>query len=47
VTSPEGLASYEAALYVVEQLFGTDEALNIASALIFRPSHLEAPIAAK
>lgn len=46
VTSPGGLASYESALYVVEQLFGRDEALNIASALIFGPSNLEAARAA-
>jgi transcriptional regulator GlxA family with amidase domain len=42
ITSPGGLASYEASLYVVEQLFGKDEALTIASALIFGPSNLEA-----
>lgn len=42
VTSPGGLASYEASLYVVEQLFGKDQALTIASALIFGPSNIEA-----
>ena len=44
VTSPGGLASYEAALYVVEQLFGKDQALSIASALIFGPSNIEAAL---
>jgi transcriptional regulator GlxA family with amidase domain len=38
ITSPGGLASYEASLYVVEQLFGKDQALTIASALVFGPS---------
>jgi transcriptional regulator GlxA family with amidase domain len=47
ITSPGGLASYEAALYVVEQLFGKDEALTIASALIFGPSNIEAALPAK
>jgi transcriptional regulator GlxA family with amidase domain len=42
ITSPGGLASYEASLYVVEQLFGKDQALTIASALVFGPSNLEA-----
>jgi transcriptional regulator GlxA family with amidase domain len=42
VTSPGGLASYEASLYVVEQLFGKDQAVSIASALIFGPSNIEA-----
>jgi transcriptional regulator GlxA family with amidase domain len=44
ITSPGGLASYEAALYVVEQLFGKDQALTIASALVFGPSNIEAAI---
>jgi transcriptional regulator GlxA family with amidase domain len=44
VTSPGGLASYEASLYVVEQLFGKDQALSIASALIFGPSNIEAAL---
>ena len=30
VTSPGGLASYEASLYVVEQLFGKEQAMSIA-----------------
>jgi transcriptional regulator GlxA family with amidase domain len=30
ITSPGGLASYEASLYVVEQLFGKEQALSIA-----------------
>ena len=47
ITSPGGLASYEAALYVVEQLFGKDEALTIASALIFGPSNIEAAISTR
>jgi transcriptional regulator GlxA family with amidase domain len=47
ITSPGGLASYEASLYVVEQLFGKDQALSIASALIFGPSNLEAAITTK
>jgi transcriptional regulator GlxA family with amidase domain len=47
ITSPGGLASYEAALYVVEQLFGKDQALTIASALVFGPSNIEASIATK
>jgi transcriptional regulator GlxA family with amidase domain len=47
VTSPGGLASYEASLYVVEQLFGKEQALSIASALIFGPSNIEAATAAR
>ena len=47
VTSPGGLASYEASLYVVEQLFGKEQALTIASALIFGPSNIEAATATK
>jgi transcriptional regulator GlxA family with amidase domain len=47
ITSPGGLANYEASLYVVEQLFGRDEALNIASALIFGPSNIEAAVTTK
>jgi transcriptional regulator GlxA family with amidase domain len=42
ITSPGGLASYEAALYVVEQLFGKDQALTVATALVFGPSNLTA-----
>jgi transcriptional regulator GlxA family with amidase domain len=40
ITSPGGLASYEAALYVVEKLFGKDQALRIAAAPVFGPSKL-------
>jgi transcriptional regulator GlxA family with amidase domain len=47
VTSPGGLASYEASLYVVEQLFGKEQAMSIASALIFGPSNIEAAITPK
>jgi transcriptional regulator GlxA family with amidase domain len=47
VTSPGGLASYEASLYVVEQLFGKEQAMTIASALIFGPSNIEAAIMTK
>ena len=44
ITSPGGLASYEASLYVVEQLFGREQAMTIASALVFGPSNIEASI---
>jgi transcriptional regulator GlxA family with amidase domain len=47
ITSPGGLASYEAALYVVEQLFGKDQAMTIASALVFGPSNIEAAVTSK
>jgi transcriptional regulator GlxA family with amidase domain len=47
ITSPGGLASYEAALYVVEQLFGKDQAMTIASALVFGPSNIEAALPTK
>ncbi|HXH11927.1 MAG TPA: DJ-1/PfpI family protein [Alphaproteobacteria bacterium] len=47
ITSPGGLASYEASLYVVERLFGREQALTIASALVFGPSNLEAASAGK
>jgi transcriptional regulator GlxA family with amidase domain len=47
ITSPGGLASYEASLYVVEQLFGKDQAMTIASALVFGPSNIEASISPK
>jgi transcriptional regulator GlxA family with amidase domain len=47
VPSPGGLASYEASLYVVEQLFGKEQAMSIASALIFGPSNIEAAITPK
>ena len=42
ITSAGGLASYESALYVVEKLFGKDQALSIAAALVFGPSNIEA-----
>jgi transcriptional regulator GlxA family with amidase domain len=42
ITSPGGLASYEASLYVVEQLFGKEQALSIAAALVFGPSNIAA-----
>jgi hypothetical protein len=38
---------YKASLYGVEQLFGKDEALTVASALIFGPSNPEAAMAIK
>jgi transcriptional regulator GlxA family with amidase domain len=44
ITSAGGLASYEASLYVVEKLFGKDQALSIAAALVFGPSNIEAAI---
>ena len=47
ITSPGGLASYEAALYVVEQLFGKEQALSIATALVFGPSNIAAALTAK
>jgi transcriptional regulator GlxA family with amidase domain len=47
ITSAGGLASYEAALYVVEKLFGKDQALSIAAALVFGPSNIEAAITTK
>jgi transcriptional regulator GlxA family with amidase domain len=47
ITSPGGLASYEASLYVVEQLFGKDQAMTIASALVFGPSNVEAAVTSK
>jgi len=47
VTSAGGLASYEASLYVVEQLFGKDQALSIAAALVFGPSNIAAALATK
>ena len=47
ITSPGGLASYEASLYVVEQLFGKDQAMTIASALVFGPSNIEAAVTRK
>ncbi|HEX2278294.1 MAG TPA: DJ-1/PfpI family protein [Candidatus Tectomicrobia bacterium] len=47
ITSPGGLASYEASLYVVEQLFGKEQAMTIASALVFGPSNIEASISPK
>ncbi len=47
ITSAGGLASYEASLYVVEKLFGKDQALSIAAALVFGPSNIEAAITTK
>ncbi len=47
ITSPGGLASYEASLYVVEQLFGKEQALSIAAALVFGPSNIAAAITTK
>lgn len=47
ITSPGGLASYEASLYVVEQLFGKDQALSVAKALVFGPSNIQAAITNK
>lgn len=40
ITSPGGLASYEASLYVVEKLFGKEQAMTIATALVFGPSNI-------
>jgi transcriptional regulator GlxA family with amidase domain len=42
ITSPGGLASYEASLYVVEKLFGKDQAMSVAAALVFGPSNITA-----
>jgi len=47
ITSPGGLASYEASLYVVEQLFGKEQALRIAAALVFGPSNIATAITTK
>jgi transcriptional regulator GlxA family with amidase domain len=47
ITSPGGLASYEASLYVVEQLFGKEQALSIATALVFGPSNIAAAVTTK
>lgn len=47
ITSPGGLASYEASLYVVEKLFGKDQAMTIAAALVFGPSNITAAMTAK
>ncbi len=47
ITSAGGLASYEAALYVVKRLFGKDEAMTIGSALVFGPSNFEALTSAR
>jgi transcriptional regulator GlxA family with amidase domain len=47
ITSPGGLASYEASLYVVEQLCGKEQALSIAAALVFGPSHIAAALPTK
>jgi transcriptional regulator GlxA family with amidase domain len=44
ITSAGGLASYAASLYVVEKLFGKDQALSLAAALVFGPSNIEAAI---
>jgi transcriptional regulator GlxA family with amidase domain len=42
ITSAGGLASYEAALYVVEKLFGKEQAATVAKALVFGASNTEA-----
>lgn len=42
VTSAGGLATYEASLWVVRQLFGPQEATRIADALVFGPSNVTA-----
>jgi transcriptional regulator GlxA family with amidase domain len=42
VTSAGGLASYEAALSVVERLFGKEQASTVAQALVFGPSNVSA-----
>jgi transcriptional regulator GlxA family with amidase domain len=47
ITSAGGLASYEASLYVVEQLFGRDQAINIGAALVFGTSNFDAVQRAK
>lgn len=47
ITSPGGLASYEASLFVVEKLFGKDQALSIAAALVFGPSNIAAALPAQ
>ena len=47
ITSPGGLTSYEASLYVVEQLFGKEQALSIAAALVFGPSNITAALPIK
>ncbi len=47
ITSAGGLASYEASLYVIKQLFGADEAATIATALVFGPSNVEETMKAK
>lgn len=47
VTSGGGLASYEASLYVVERLFGKEQAAAIARALVFGPSNVSAANAAR
>ena len=41
ITSAGGLASYEGSLFVVKELFGTEQAETIATALVFGPSNLE------
>ena len=47
ITSPGGLASYEASLYVVEKLFGKEQAMTVATALVFGPSNLAAAMPPK
>jgi transcriptional regulator GlxA family with amidase domain len=47
ITSPGGLASYEASLYVVEKLFGKEQAMTVATALVFGPSNLAAAMPTK
>jgi transcriptional regulator GlxA family with amidase domain len=46
VTSAGGLASYEASLWVVEQLFGKAEADRIGTALVFGQSNVATALAA-
>jgi transcriptional regulator GlxA family with amidase domain len=42
ITSPGGLASYEASLYVIEPRSRREQAWRMATALIFGPSDIEA-----
>jgi transcriptional regulator GlxA family with amidase domain len=46
VTSAGGLASYEGSLWVVGQLFGTEEAHRIGTALVFGQSNVATALAA-
>ncbi|MEO8084484.1 MAG: DJ-1/PfpI family protein, partial [Ardenticatenales bacterium] len=45
ITSAGGLASYEAALYVVEKLYGKEQADTIATALVFGESNVKEAMA--